>query len=61
MQALPSSQVDPFGRGEQIPTVPDRLQALHALVQALSQHTPPTQKPEAHPAFDVQVRAKEGS
>ena len=61
VQALLSLQVVPFVFGEQVPTKPVRLQAVHWLVQALSQQTPLAQKPLAHWLFDVQPSANEAS
>ena len=45
--------VVPLGTMEQVPTLPARLQEAHPPLQAVSQQTPPTQKPIEHWLFDV--------
>lgn len=51
----------PLVIGEQMPTLPVRLQAPQPPLQAVSQQTPPTQKPEAHWLADVHERPEEPS
>lgn len=46
---------EPATWGVQVPMCPARLQALHEPVQAPSQQTPSTQKPEAQPLAAVQA------
>jgi hypothetical protein len=45
----------PEGDGLHCPTRPGTLQAMHLAVQAFSQHTPSTQKPEAQGAEVLHV------
>jgi hypothetical protein len=40
--------------GLQVPAVAARLQAMHASVHALLQHTPCAQKPDLHSALSLQ-------
>jgi len=61
VHALPSLHVAPFGLGEQVPTVPVRLQAKHEFVQVVLQQTPLAQNPETHWLFVVQVTPRDGS
>jgi hypothetical protein len=62
VQAFRSLQVVvPLGLLVQVPTVPVRLQAMHWLVQAVSQHTPLVQKPDAHWLAVEQARPNDGS
>ena len=46
-QALSIGSSSPTAMFEQVPRLPERLQALHAVVQALSQQTPSLQLPLA--------------
>jgi hypothetical protein len=49
VHGLPSSeQAVPFAWGEQVPAKLAKLHAPHSPVQAVSQHTPLAQKPDAH-------------
>ena len=57
VQALLSLQAVPLVLGEQVPTSPVKLHAEHWSVQAVLQHTPLTQLPEAHWLPVVQVLA----
>ena len=52
----PFSTSVPAGRGEQPPSSPGRLQATHAPLHELAQHTPSTQAPEAQSEPEVQGR-----
>ena len=61
VHAFASSHAVPVALGEQVPTSPGRLHALHWPLQALSQQTPLAQKPDVHWLPDVQPSAKEGS
>ena len=62
VQALPSSvHAVPFGLGEQVPTMPVRLQAPQSFVQAVSQQTPLTQNPVAHWLFGRAGERERGS
>ncbi len=56
-KVLPHSDAgsSPAGTGEQVPASPATLQAWQVPLQAPSQHTPSTQKPEAQPAARVQA------
>jgi hypothetical protein len=45
-----------LGTLAQVPTAPTRLQAWHVPAQAVLQHTPSTQLPEAHWSGDAQSR-----
>jgi hypothetical protein len=48
VHALLSLHVVPLATGEQVPTLPARLQAPQPPLHAVSQQTPFTQKPVAH-------------
>jgi len=54
-------QVVPLATGEQVPTLPLRLQAPQPELQAVSQHTPFVQNPVVHWLFDVHASAKDAS
>ena len=53
--------VVPLVTGEQVPTLPESVHEPQPPLQALSQQTPPTQKPLAHWPFAVHVNANDGS
>jgi hypothetical protein len=54
-------QTVPVAAAEHVPTWPVRLQTPQPPLQAVSQHTPLTQKPVAHWLFDVHCSANEPS
>jgi hypothetical protein len=68
LQVSATSQAAAFGRhtvvlgaGEQVPTLPVRLQTPHPPLHDVSQQTPFTQNPVVHWLLEVQESAKEAS